>query len=423
MRCRPLALVLLTTVSALVGYLGLSGSAIARTRFPVGFFGMSLNPAITEPDAVSDIALDQQMGTMAATGVQTVRVNFAWRHLNPSKGHYDWDASDRLVAAAARNRLRVLPTVVLTPRWASANPKSKFYANYPPRRTGLYAQFMEHLVRRYGPHGSFFRKSSGVPDIPIRSWQIWNEPMQCFFWWSSPWWRVYVPMLKKAYRAVHKVDRHAVVVTAGLSGGPNVCRKGRPVKSKGSHPDWVDLRQLYRHGAKGSFDAIAINQYTNADGSRYTKGRATGVKASVNHLFQVAQYNRYEMRRAHDKPRQIYLTEFGWPAALGHLPKKSYIGPESTPAGAIKRTRTFYSRLARDRTFHVFDPTKGHLVRVHPRSLRITRAFYFTWATGFKQNPQRNAFAYSGLEKWVQGHAFHPLPILRAYRKVLRAFR
>lgn len=419
---RPLTLVLITG-AALLATLAFSGSALARKHFPGGFFGMSLNPAITEPGAVSDVDLDQQMGLMKAAGVQSVRLNFAWRHLNPSKGHYDWDTSDRLVRAASRNHISLLPTVVLTPRWASRGPKSRFYASFPPKKVSAYSTFMTKLVQRYGPKGKFFKANRDVPKVPIRTWQIWNEPMQCAFWWSSPWWKVYVPMLKASYKAVHRVDKRATVVTSGLSGGPNVCRKGRPVKSRGTHPAWIDLRKLYRHGGKHAFDAIAINQYTNAEGSKFTTGHATGVSASVRHLYQVAAYARMEMSRAHDRPRKIFLTEFGWPSALGHLPKGKYTGPESTPGGAIKRTKTFFSWFAHNHPFRAFDQRKGHAVRFHARKLKITKAFYFTWASGYAKSPQNNAFAYSGLSRWTERRGFRELPILRAFRKTVRAFR
>ena len=62
---------------------------------------------------------------------------------------------------------------------------------------------------------------------------------------TSPPRRTYLPVLKAVYRAIHKADRRAKVVLAGLH---NV--------------SWKTLAQLYKAALKGYADRIALHPYT-----------------------------------------------------------------------------------------------------------------------------------------------------------------
>ena len=77
-------------------------------------------------------------------------------------------------------------------------------------------RFARKLVRRYGPRGSLWRQNPGVKKVPIRSWQIWNEPNLRVYWCGRPRARAYVQMLRVVGKSIHRVHKRAEIVTAGL---------------------------------------------------------------------------------------------------------------------------------------------------------------------------------------------------------------
>ena len=55
-----------------------------------------------------------------------------------------------------------------------------------------------------------------MPRLPIRSWQIWNEPNLGPYWCGKANAKQYVAMLRAVGTAIKQVDRGAHIVTAGL---------------------------------------------------------------------------------------------------------------------------------------------------------------------------------------------------------------
>ena len=71
-------------------------------------------------------------------------------------------------------------------------------------------------MRRYGPNGTLWAERPEVPRLPIRSWQIWNEPNLGPYWCGKANAKQYVAMLRAVGTAIKQVDRGAQIVTAGL---------------------------------------------------------------------------------------------------------------------------------------------------------------------------------------------------------------
>ena len=110
------------------------------------------------------------------------------------------------------------------------------------------ARFAQVLVRRYGSHGTLWTQRPDVPKLPIRSWQIWNEPNLKVYWGNRPNARAYVRMLRTVGKAIKRVDRRAEIVTAGLP----------PSKLKGATPLPRFIRSMYRAGGKSAFDTLGV---------------------------------------------------------------------------------------------------------------------------------------------------------------------
>ena len=199
--------------------------ASAAREVPRGWLGVQADGPVVDLPASFDGEWDQ----MAGARVETVRLTFLWRTAEPSPGALDFSTTDGLVLAAARRRLEVLPNVWATPDWAAERPGD---AASPPRDRAAYGRFLAALIARYGPSGSLWAEHPEVPRVPIRAWQIWNEPSMTRYWTTQPFAKSYVSLLRAAYSAVKAADPHAKVILAGL---PN--------------RSWQALRTVYAAGA------------------------------------------------------------------------------------------------------------------------------------------------------------------------------
>jgi Beta-galactosidase len=359
----------------------LSGTAVqsaqAKRRVPFGFFGTVLDPVMTDPTKVPDQALDSQMGLMARSGVESVRVTMEWGIIEPSPNKFDFSSSDRIVASAARHGLHLLVDVLDTPKWASTRPGSALYFRYAPRRAQDFANFMTALVRRYGPHGSYWKANRGLKSDPVRQWQIWNEEGFNVFWATLPWPRSYTSLLRAAYKAIHGADHGATVVPGSIV-------------DSGVETQWAEMQDLYRAGAKRYFDVVAVHPFTQGN---------IPVSQSIGHAVTIMQMVRDVMRRHGDGHKPMFITEITWPAARGFVKPSRLIGTETTPQGEILRLRAAYNYFA-----------------THIRQLGVTQVDWFTWASNFNANDPASdvSYRFAGLVRFTGG-VFTPLPILRTY--------
>ena len=126
-----------------------------------------------------------------------LRAPFYWSVIETQPMHYDFWMYDGYVAAAANANLTVLPILFDPPAFRSARPASGARrGTYPPANYSDFAFFAAALVRRYGPGGEFWRRHPELPQLPIRSWQVWNEPNIPAYWPSGPNPAEYAAMLR-----------------------------------------------------------------------------------------------------------------------------------------------------------------------------------------------------------------------------------
>jgi Beta-galactosidase len=355
----------------------------AKRKVPYGFFG-----AATAFDlaALPDPQLDQQLALMSRSGIESLRTGSGWEGLEPAPGVYNFTNLDRVVGAAARHRILLLVNISASPRWASEQPEGPEYWRSGPRDPRPYAELMRRLVLRYGPRGTFWAQHPELPRTPVRQWQIWNEPSAPWFWTRQPWAPGYAQLLKASYRAIHRVDRRAQVITGGLVGTGN----GAPRDN---------IRALYRAGAKGFFDAVAVHPFTLVPNSP---------RRTVDQVLSIVRRVRAPMRRHRDGRKPILLTEMTFPAALGLLPPAAVTGLETTPQRQAQLLRAAYRRLARFRL-----------------RLEISRVYWFAWATSYATAPTpspNDGFNYSGLLRYAGG-SFFPLPLLQTYAAVAATYQ
>ena len=354
-----------------------SGAAAAKRSVPHGFMGVVVN----EPLSKSGALFDSESRKMVAAGVESVRVPFDWRLMQPFRSPdavpadrrsefrtergvpTRWAHSDRAVRIAARRGLRLLPVVVTSPAWAARRD----HLASPPEGTATYAAFVGTLVERYGPNGTFWRENPSLRRAPLREWQIWNEPTHPGFWSDQPWVEDYVALARAARAEVRRLDPRGRTIAAGFVG-----------------PSWESLEAMMKvPGAKTAFDAVAIHPYTR----------------NILGVLDMLRLCRQALDRAGLKRMPMYATEVTWPSSKGRAER---FGFEMTEAEQARQLKGGIRVLARER-----------------RWLRLTRVYWFTWLTHDESTV--DPFDYSGLRKLMPSGAVRTKPAFTSYLTVARS--
>lgn len=352
----------------------LAGAAPARARaatrhVPSGFVGMDVDGSLW-PTTEPGINLAAQLNQMVRSGVESLRVTFNWAGVQPfaswaqlraeapefAKAFTNvggvptaWRSLDKIVGLAAKRRLKILPVILNAPGW-DALPMQGPMSVSMPARDGPYANFAKALVRRYGPHGRFWSVHKKIPKVPIRMWQIWNEPNTSTFW-TQPFAQGYVALLGAAHDAIKAADPHAKIVLAGL---PNY--------------SWTALEQIYAiPGARNLFDVVDVHPYTKVPGG----------------VILILAKDRQTMAAHGDPHKAMIAGEISWPSAEGqNAYNPSNFDFITTEAGQASNVRAIVPMLAQ-----------------HRRALGLTGFYYYNWASA--EPPGGFAFDFSGLFRYA----------------------
>ena len=351
----------------------------AATAVPQGFVGVDADGPVFDPTTSIDFAT--QVQAMVASGVQSIRVAFSWSAAEPYQSWSDVPAADRaqftdvggrpidfqttdtIVGDAAGRGLTVLPTVLYAPSWDATNNPNGVDT---PRQDGPYAAYLTALIGRYGPHGTFWTSHPSLPKIPIRSWQIWNEPNLAYYW-AQPFATGYVGLLRAAHTAIKRADPGAKVVLGALT---NLA--------------WKSLGQIYRvPGASKLFDVVAVNGFT---------------KLPANVILYL-RLVRDAMDHFHDRATPLLATEVSWPSATGMT--SAQFDFDTTQSGQARNIAALLPQLGADR-----------------RSLGLAGFYWYTWMGA--ESHGAPAFNFAGLEAYRDGKIVTK-PALAAYRKAALA--
>ena len=319
--------------------------------------------ALLDPGA----PVDSEVRAMKESGVTTLRAPFYWWTAQPTQLKApSFAATDPLVAAAARAGIEVLPIVVGSPAWAARHPELR---NSPPKGTATYAAFLKTLIAHYGPNGSFWSDHPDLPKQPIEAWQIWNEPDHTHYWSDQPYERDYVALGRAARAAIKQADPHAQVVMAGFA-----------------DRSWESIAAVYRAGAKGVFDVVAIHPYTY----------------EVRNVLRIVEYARRELRKAGDGDRPLWLTEVTWSSGKrpGHPPAPF----ETTQADQAARLAQALPLLIRKR-----------------KQLGVDRIFWENWIS--TDSNHANPFDFSGLRVLHPDGTVTEKPAFAEFKRIALAQR
>jgi hypothetical protein len=326
------------------------------------------------------VNLERQLDQAVASGVESLRVAVDWSTIQPVRSPAQLPSAvrsqfvgvggiptrfgllDRLLTAAARRELSLLPVVEYTPRWAATRPSNPAS---PPRSDAAYGAFLTALVRRYGPRGSFWVAHPRLHAMPVRMWQIWNEPHFTSYWTRQPFAQSYVRLLAAAHAAIKAIDPQAKVVLGGLA-----------------DLSWDYLTQIYQvPGARRLFDVVAIHPYT----------------AQPQGVITILDRVRAVMDRFGDAAKPILATEITWPSSEGKAPPQ--FGVSTTERQQALRLAKVIPLL---------------ISRQH--KLGLMGFYWYTWMGNETPGHPAYAFDYAGLLKYVNG-AISAKPALAAFKR------
>ena len=271
---RPTVRPLLLAPLVLTALLLPSTASAAR---PSDFLGITSEDAFAGSDAYRDKAFADQ----AAAGVRLVRQPFNWSAIESVSGRYELGPYDRFVLAAARHRIRVMPILFDAPGFRERPATT---GNPPPRSFRDMVSFAQVLWWRYGPRGTLWSQHPNVPMLPVRSWQVWNEPSLTKYWPPKPSPSQYGRMLRQVGSILSAVDPKAEVVTAGIPAS----------RLSGAVPFERYLNGLGR--TETPFDTLAVNAYAR----------------NVRDLMSNLRAARRMLDRSGRKRTKIWVTELGW---------------------------------------------------------------------------------------------------------------
>ena len=195
---------------------------------------------------------------------------------------YSWSYDNRVALALARAGLRWQPIVDYATWWSgdgAAGPE----AGLAPGYIGYYAAYAQAFARRFGVGGTFWKNTPGVPYLPVKVFEIWNEPDIPIFWEPTPNLAEYAALYLYTRAAIHAVDPTAKVIIGGL------------VYASTSLPALYAAQPSLR----GNTDGVAIHPY---------RGSADAMETAVNYDISLD---------ASTVDAPIYINEYGWNGTPG----------------------------------------------------------------------------------------------------------
>lgn len=337
--------------------------------------------------AVSQAGLAaEDFARMKQNGISVLRIQLSWKKVQPNEGECEsslpvppdlgvvvtceWRYYDRIFGGAAAAGVEPIPYLLSVPAWVSE------HENAPPIRSQedrqAWVEWVQAAVRRYGPQGSFWENEypaqhPGTAPLPIRRWQLWNEPSDGTFWHPRPNAAEYGELVELTAGAIRAVDPAAELILAGVF--------GTPTEQNGGIDAVPYLKALFRSRDLGpSFSSLGLHPYGP------TLKRSLGQVRRARAVFAKAGFA--------DRP--LWLTEIGW-ASGGEHPQLS-----KTPAKQASMLRRAYAAYERRRI-----------------AWSIAGITWFAW----QDTDDRNACAFCANAGLVTLDR-RPKPALDAYRQV-----
>jgi hypothetical protein len=210
-------------------------------------------------------------------GVKWIRLWNEWAGVQPKPGQWDWSVTDKIVANAKANHLRILPAWCYFAPWASADGGTR---KGPVKDMQFWRDYVAASVARY--------------KADIKYWEVWNEFNGSFYVGpNKP--KEYADLVVAAYDTAKKSDPGAKI-------GMSV-----------ANFDVNFLDEAIKAGAAGHFDFICVHPYENL--GALAEGGEMGYLSLAGNLR--------DMLKANKQPADIplWITEVGYAAPIKAEPK------------------------------------------------------------------------------------------------------
>jgi len=319
-------MMLLLALSASVLALLSCAPSSTHAKVPRSFWGVSL----TDSKQLNGTDFDR----MKSGRVAEVHWTLFWPSIEPiqtTPDNFDWSESDALVGNLASRGIRLMPDVYGSPSFAAKTQQTPPLGSANAR--SQWKDFLRELIDRYGPGGTYWAtmyhvQHPGGSPVPIKAWQVWNEPNLPHYFHTKHRVKKYATLLRISHQAVKSADPKAKVVLAGMPGYT-------PVRG----PNFLD--QLYKQNVKRYFDAAAVHPY------------APSVRFQARTLKRMRQV----MNKHGDRRTPLWITELSW----GSGPPDKY-GVNKGLKGQKRALTKSYK-----------------MVLKHRRRWNLGRLFWFQW--------------------------------------------
>jgi len=242
---------------------------------------------------------DEVLGYVDDLGIEWVRQQVWWEHIEGSKGYYVWDELDNVVEAVGQHHHKLLVSIVRSPGWATEDGNPGMPAD--PNDLG---DFLHAMATRYRGR--------------IQAYEIWNEQnyaVENAGYVQGP--GRYVELLKVAYTRIKEADPLAIVLFGPLTptgvNDPAI-----------AIDDIAYLEAAYRYQdgvVRNYFDVLAAHVAGTLNPPETlwpdNPGPGPGWVDHPTHYFRHVENIRKVMEENGDGDKQIWITEFGWASIEG----------------------------------------------------------------------------------------------------------
>ena len=232
----------------------------------------------------------RSLESLYRAGGRVGRADSDWRITEPKapvggRHRFDWAYDDLMVSEMASAGLRWEPTLAFAPRWAEGHRSNvlqlssgRAIAYLPPAHSGNFAYYASAFMKRYGPHGAFWKANPKIRAVPVTTVEVWNEPDNIHDWGTGVDLSSYARMYEVVRGVLHHVYPHARVLTGGLA--------------------WTEssLPRLLKAFRGKILDAVAIHPYG----------------ATPSQTIQVARDALATMRAYGRAGTPVSANEYGW---------------------------------------------------------------------------------------------------------------
>lgn len=257
---------------------------------------------VTSPASAVTFGLDWN-GDNSAANLDAVRDSGATAYHAPLV-YGDWAGDDALVGAAWERGLTILPTLT------RSSPTGSRFLLPADSEWASWGLWVEQLVERYGPNGSFWLGKANP--TPITAWEVWNEPnlpendpvigeVECA--------ALGQPFLPQAGTCVQPQSygtflaytaERLQLASQAVAGGPtDVLTGGLNLELGEDFASFLAKSAPYG-GLSPSVTGVAIHPYSFAAG-------VAGFAGGVEHV------RRYLDESSEGPSKTLWITELGWP--------------------------------------------------------------------------------------------------------------